>query len=276
LYSNLTMAGYIKHLTFATRQKELKSCGRVIINFTFGPAECEYVPLSETQTLNGSWGYQFFFHDEDLPGGMDADDFANCNVQEAQPWWECAEETPEPEDCPTGPVSCFLDLDILEELDPGAYLGLLEFDEVCNSFCLKAYPASDFLPEATPDRHALDYEVFSPNEPLQSSMETYITHFPRPMAVIGGIRVSVAQSGTGPLGVNFTVNGVNLTINPIVIPEGTRTIEIASSGLNAAFQSGNPITNGAEVLAEVTGASYDQYGTNWEGLRLSFRGRFTS
>lgn len=271
------MSATVKSITFATRQSGIPACDSVIINFTFGEVRCQYVGQSEVQTSAGTWRYDFYVHEEDLAGAMTLADFQGCNVVAENPWWcdQVEGEEPEENDCPARLIKCFVGVEILENLENEMYLGVLEYDETCDTFCLKAYPASDFLPEATPDRVALDYEVFSAPEPLQTAMATYVTHMPRSLAPIAGLRVSSAKQGDGPLTVNFTINGSNLTIAPITLSAG-RTIEVAAAGLNPAFQGGFPIPNGAEVLAEVVSVAYDQYGNNWEGLRLAFRGRYTA
>lgn len=272
------MAAQIKTLTFSSRQ-EIPFCTLVAIHFDAGDWLCEYVPASEVQLQNGAWQYQFYVQESGAPGSMTLADFQNCNVETSVPYFHCAghnEEEADPEDCPARALNCFNAIDVIEGIENGLYLALLEYDEVCDKFCLRAYPAEDFLPEATPERHAMDYEVFGPTEPLQANMETYITHWPRPMAPVDGLRVSVAQFGAGSLVVNFTVNGNNLTTAPVTLPPGTRTLAIAAGSLNPLYQSGNSIPIGAEVLAEVVSASYDEYGTNWEGLRLAFLGRFTA
>lgn len=272
------MAAQIKTLTFSSRQG-IPSCTLVAIHFTEGDWACEYVPSSEVQLQSGAWQYQFYVHENGAPGSMTLADFQNCNVENLEPYYHCTgygETEPEPEDCPARELNCFKAIDVLEEIPGPAYLSLLEYDEVCDMYCLRAYPVADFLPETTPERAAMDYEVFGPTEPLQAAMETYITHWPRPMAPVGGLRVSVAQFGVGSLVVNFTVNGNNLTTAPVTLPPGTRTIAVAAGSLNPLYQSGNSIPLGAEVLAEVVSASYDEYGTNWEGLRLAFLGRFTA
>lgn len=272
------MAATVKNITFASRQAGIPACDAVIIHFTFGPVTCHYVPSSETHVDVG-WRYSFYVQEEDLAGGMTMTDFAGCNVVAAPALqWEC-DQTPEvaadPEECPARELKCFVGVDILEDIESGLYLGLLRYDEVCETFCLEAYPVADFLPEATPDIDALDYEVFSAPEELQTGMETYVTHMPRPFTAISGIRVSSAHQGDGDLIVNFTVNGVDLTVAPVTLTGGT-TVVIPVGSLTPAFQGGAPIAAGAEVLAEVISVAYDQYGNNWAGLRLAFLGRFTS
>lgn len=270
------MSAALKILSFANRQIDIPACDAVMIKFTAGDCLCHYSPNSELQLPSGAWQYSFFVQEEDLPGSMTFDDFANCNVVE--PYFTCEQvtaEAEEEEECPSRLFNCFENLEILETIAGGDYLGVLQFDEACNKFCLKVYPAEDFLPEATPDRDATDWEVFSPNEPLQTAMETYVTHLARPFAIGDFIRVSCAQIGTGPLTVNFTVNGVNLTTTPITL-NAVQTLLVPVASLSPAFQNQNPIADGAIILAEVVSAAYDQYGTNWEGLRLAFRGVHTA
>ena len=268
------MAGQIKQIQFFDRKADIPLCGFINLKVTQGDIVAQYMPASEVQLESGAWQYSFFIQEEDLPAGVTMDDVANCNI--IPPYFECTvpEEVPE-EECPSRLFNCFENIEILDGIASGQYLGILEFDEGCNQFCLKAHLASDFLPEATPDRDATDWEVFSANEPLQTGMETYVTNLARPFAIGDYIRVSVAQIGTGPLTVNFTVNGVNLTTAPITLT-AVQTLLVPVASLSPAFQSQNPIADGAIILAEVVSAAYDQYGTNWEGLRLAFRGVHTA
>lgn len=267
------MAGQIKLIQFFERKADIPLCGMVSLKVTEGDVIAQYMPGSEVQLEGGAWQYSFFIQDEDLPPGITMDDVANCNI--IAPYFECTVAEEEVDECPSRLFNCFENIEILDTIASGDYLGILQFDEGCNQFCLKVYPVEDFLPEATPDRDATDWEVFSANEPLQTATATYVTHLARPFAIHNYIRVSCAQIGTGPLTVNFTVNGVNLTTAPITLT-AVQTLLVPSASLSPAFQSQNPIPDGAIILATVVSAAYDQYGTNWEGLRLAFRGVHTA
>lgn len=268
------MAGHIKLIQFFERKPEIPLCFMVNLKFEAGDVLAQYQPASEVQLSNGTWQYAFYIQEEDLPGAMTMDEVANCNV--VSPYFECAVAVEPPEEpCPSRLFNCFEDLDILEGIQEGSYIGILEYDESCNTFCLKAYPASDFLPEATPERDALDYEVFAPGEILQTGMETYVTNVPRQFLISPTIRVSVAQIGTGTLTFNIKVNGINLT-TAVISMSGVQTLVIPLSSLSVTFQNGNPLPDGAVVTARIETAPYDAYGTNWEGLRVSMQGTYVS
>lgn len=267
------MSAVIKTLSFAARQDELPACYVVNLKFAEGDLRAEYVSASELQKTDGSWAYSFLINELDLPAGLTMDEVRNANI--IAPYWECPEVTPPSEDeCPARAITCFDSITSIDNMGEGDEVAVLVFDEECEKWCLRRISKSYFEQEAITVLDALDYEAFLPSDELTAGMTTYVTHMPREFLAEDGLRVSVAQEGTGSVVIRVLIDGLPLLDSDVTLT-GMRTIVIPMSGFDAAWD-GSALEAGAVITAEIVSATYVPYGTNWQGLRLAFLGRAIS
>lgn len=264
------MAGAAKDLSFAQRQESIPACGVILLKMAEGDVRAEYLSGSELQNEDGSWRYSFLVNEADLPGGVELEDVREANIIE--PYWECpeAEEVPEDE-CPARTIRCFEAIEDAVEIEDDDFIGVLRFDEECDVWCLHRISANALRQEQSQEIDALDYEAWPPDAEFTGPTSVYLTTMPRNFLPSDGLRISVAQIGSGTISFKVKLGTQDLLAGPMVL-NGVRTLVIPNSGFDLAWRDAQ-IPGGTVISVEVTQVNFIPYGTNWEGARVAFLGR---
>lgn len=271
------MAGQVKPLSFASRQAGIVACGVVNLKFTEGDLRAEYLSGTEIQLTGGEWRYDFLIQEEDLPGSLTLDDVRNDNI--ITPYWECPVEAEVPEEeCPARQIVCFESIEGIEEILDTDEIAVLRFDETCNLWCLKRFPADEFLQGETAVQtiYPYEYQVVPPDQDLQDVDELLVGFLPCNFRAVTAY-ASFFYAGTNTAKIKVYVNGFNVIpgdgfLSANAAGSSGAIVALPTYAANINFPDGELPIYG-RVTVKIYDTGYIQYGDNLKGLSIGFTGR---